>query len=333
MEFALLVEGQMDCISVYLRGIQNVIATSGTAFTEQQVAILKRHTSQVVVNFDPDAAGSNAAEKSIALLTEEGFNIKIVTLDGGLDPDRYIRERGVEAYTAALRGARRQADYLIERARLAFPGASAEQKVKAMNFLLPHIRRMPEKLARDQFAADAAQKLGIDSAVLREELRQAALRRRDHIEARAAALTEVERVLLRALAIDDPEYERARRLAAEALPSSRPGLSTWAPLRPCRRSAHGQARDPMDVVEDEAQRALLAETLLAETKPPEESEVQSAIQEIHERAIERRQRDLRALIAEAERRGDHAELALLTQQKLDLDRALRQLHNQRPPER
>jgi DNA primase len=185
LEFALLVEGQMDCISVFLRGIQNVIATSGTAFTEQQVAILKRHTSQVVVNFDPDAAGSNAAEKSIALLTEEGFNIKIVTLDGGLDPDRYIRERGVEAYTQALRSARRQADYLIERARQMFPGASSEQKVKAMNYLLPHIRRMPEMLAREQFASDAAQKLGIDSAVMREELRQAALRRRDHVETKA----------------------------------------------------------------------------------------------------------------------------------------------------
>ena len=326
MEFALLVEGQMDCISVYLRGIQNVIATSGTAFTEQQVAILKRHTSQVVVNFDPDAAGLNAAEKSIALLTEEGFNIKIVTLDGGLDPDRYIRERGVDAYTAALRGARRQADYLIERARLAFPGASSEQKVKAMNFLLPHIRRMPEKLARDQFAHDAAQKLGIDSAVLREELRQAALRRRDHIETRATALTEVERVLLRALAIDDPEFEQARGLAARALaeqPAWFEHLSVFAALQALSLR---QARDPMDAVEDEAQRALLAETLLAETKPPEENEVQSAIQEIHERAIVRRQRELRELIAEAERRGDFAELAVLTQQKLDLDRALRQLH-------
>src|SRR6185437_4303350 len=114
--FALLVEGQMDCISVFLRGIQNVIATSGTAFTEQQVAILRRHTSNVVVNFDPDAAGANAAEKSISLLTEEGFAIKIVTLEDGLDPDRYIRERGVEAYVAAIRGARRQAEYLIERA-------------------------------------------------------------------------------------------------------------------------------------------------------------------------------------------------------------------------
>jgi len=332
LEFALLVEGQMDCISVYLRGIHNVIATSGTAFTEQQVAILKRHTSQVVVNFDPDAAGSNAAEKSIALLTEEGFNIKIVTLDGGLDPDRYIRERGVEAYTATLRGARRQADYLIERARATFPGPSAEQKLKAMNFLLPHIRRMPEKLARDQFAADAAQKLGIDSAVLREELRQAALRRRDHIEAKATALTEVERVLLRALAIDNPEFERSRRLAAEALAQQPAWFEHLAAFAALQALSARQARDPMDVVEDEAQRALLAETLLAETKPPEESEVQSAIQEIHERAIERRQRELRTLIADAERRSDHAELALLTQHKLDLDRALRQLH-QKPPER
>ena len=70
-------------------------------------------------------------EKSIAMLTEEGFAIKVVTLDGGLDPDRYIRERGVEAYMTAVRGARRQSDYLIERARQMFPGASAEQKVKA----------------------------------------------------------------------------------------------------------------------------------------------------------------------------------------------------------
>jgi len=325
-EFALLVEGQMDCISVYLRGIQNVIATSGTAFTEQQVGLLRRHTSQVVVNFDPDTAGANAAEKSIALLTEEGFSIKIVTLDDGLDPDRFIRERGVEAYVAALRGARRQADYLIERARQMFPGAGSEAKVKAMNYLLPHIRRMPEKLARDQFAHDAAQKLEIDSSVLREELHQAALRRRDHIEVRATALTEVERVLLRALAITDPEHERTRRLAAQAL-TEQPGwfqhLGTFAGLQVL---AVRQAADPMEAVEDAGQRALMAEALLTETKPPEEDEVLSAVQEIQERAIEYRLRELRRLLTEAERRGDGAELAQLSQQKMEMDRALRQLH-------
>jgi len=329
-EFALLVEGQMDCISVYLRGIQNVIATSGTAFTEPQVALLRRHTGNVVVNFDPDAAGGNAAEKSIALLTEEGFTIKIVTLDGGLDPDRFIRERGVDAYVAAIRGARSQADYLIERARAAFPGASPEQKLKAMNYLLPHIRRMPEKLARDQFAGDAAQKLGIDSAVLREELRQAALKRRDRIEMRASALTEVERVLLRALAITDPEGESSRRLAMQAVLTQTAWFEHLGTFTALQALAGRQANDPMDVVDEPTQRALVAEVLLAETKPPEENEVASAIQELEERTIVVRLRDLRVLIAEAERRGDYAELAVLTQQKLELDRALRELHNRKP---
>ena len=327
--YALLVEGQMDCISVFLRGIQNVIATSGTAFTEQHVALLKRHTSNVIVNFDPDTAGANAAEKSIALLTEEGFAIKIVTLDGGLDPDRFIRDRGVDAYVAAVRGARNQSEYLIERARHMFPGSGSEQKLKAMNYLLPHIRRMPEKLARDQFAGDAAQKLGIESSVLREELRQAALKRRDHIETRASGLTEVERVLLRALAIIDPESESARRRAGESIaekPAWFEHLGTFPALDALARRKAG---DPMEAVEDPAQRALLAQVLLAEVKPPEEMEVESAIQELEERAIGSELRDVRARIAGAEQRGDFAGLAVLTQHKLELDRALRNLHTSR----
>ena len=326
MEFALLVEGQMDCISVFLAGIQNVIATSGTAFTEQQVTILKRHTSNVIVNFDPDTAGANAAEKSIALLTEEGFSIKIVTLEGGLDPDRYIRERGVEAYKEALRESRRRADYLIERARTLFPGASAEQKVKQMNFLLPHIRREPEPLAREQFAADAAQKLGFGSTVLREELRLAALRRRDRVEERAAKLNEVEKVLLRALAVTDFEGAEARLLATEALTNNAAWFEHLGSFGAMQALAVRAARDPLDAVEDPGQKALLAEALLGESGPPRANEVESAVQEVEERALEGRLRDLRAQIAEAERKGDSAGLALLTQKKLELDWALRRLH-------
>ena len=88
----------------------------------------------------------------------------------------------------------------------------------------------------------------------------------------------------------------------------------------------------MEAVPDDAQRGLLAQALLGETQAPTEAEVSSSIQQAQEAAIERRQRELRALIAEAERRGDYAELAILTQQKLELDRALRGLHNQHPPE-
>ncbi len=347
----------MDCISVFLSGIQNVIATSGTAFTEQQVAILKRHTGNVIVNFDPDAAGANAAEKSIALLTEEGFAVKIVSLQGGLDPDRFIREQGVDAYREAtakgewesetfeekgggrwpiydyrdaIRGARWLSDFLIDRAQQMYPGRSTDQQIKAMNYLLPHIRRVPEKLARDKFAHNAAQKLGIDSAVLREDLRQAALRRRDRVEARPAALTEVERVLLRALAITDPEGEAARRITSEALVKQPEWFEHLGAFPAMQALAVRAANDPMDVVEDAAQRALVAEALLGESRTPEADEVESALQELEERAAESRLRNLRAQIAEAERRGDHAELTVLTQQKLDLDRSLRQLQIRKP---
>ncbi len=88
----------------------------------------------------------------------------------------------------------------------------------------------------------------------------------------------------------------------------------------------------MEAVTDESQRRLLAEALLGETRPPGEDEVFSALQKIQERVMEARQRELRAQITEAEPRADFAELAVLTQQKLDLDRALRQLHHQKPPE-
>jgi DNA primase len=86
-------------------------------------------------------------------------------------------------------------------------------------------------------------------------------------------------------------------------------------------------------VGDPGQRALLAEALLGESRPPQANEVESAVQEVQERALEGRLRDMRAQIAEAERNGDFTGLALLTQQKLELDRALRRLHGQKAPER
>jgi DNA primase len=167
---------------------------------------------------------------------------------------------------------------------------------------------------------------------LREELRQAALKRRERLDERPATLTEVERVLLRALAGTNPEDAPSRRLAAQPIEAQPAWFEHLASYPALQVLVGRQARDPMEAVEDEAQRALLAEALLGESRPPEPDEVAGALQEIEERWIEGQLRDVRAGIAEAESRGDFAELALLTQKKLELDRALRQIHNRRPPE-
>jgi DNA primase len=326
-EFVLLVEGQMDCISVFLAGIRNVVATSGTAFTEPQVNWLRRHTSQVIANFDPDLAGKNAAAKTIALLTEEGFSIKLVSLPDGLDPDRFVRERGVQQYTQMLKSARRLDDFLIERARQQFPGASAEQKVQAMNFLLPHIRRLPEKLARDQFAHDAAQKLGIDSAVLREELRQAALKRRDHIEAKSSPLTEVERILLRAMAVTDPEQYEARKLACQTVLSHPNWFEKLKSFGALSALAAREAEDPIEVVEDPGQRALLAEALLRETKPQTRDQVEDALAFHEVSLLEVRLKEINSNMSEIERTHGWEEALKLHQEKQLVERRLREIRS------
>ncbi len=320
--FAVLVEGQMDCISVYLSGVKNVIATSGTAFTEAQVRLLSRYATRIIVNFDPDTAGANAAEKSIALLTEEGFEVRVVTLEGGLDPDRYIREHGAQEYLAALRGAKRHSDYLIERARQLFPPSTPDAKVKALNFLLPHIRRMPNRITRDEFAADAAQKLGIDSALVREELKQAAAKRRDSLSQVIPMLSEAEKVLLRALAgvSSDPAHQAAMA-GFDANEAHFEGL-TVAPI--LKQLRHRGTVDPMVAIEDPAGRNLLAQALHDEIEPITAEHVTAALDTLRCRHLERRQRELRVAISEAERKGDTAEVIKLTAEKLAVDRELRE---------
>jgi DNA primase len=325
-EFALLVEGQMDCISVYMAGITNVLATSGTAFTEMQVRLLARHTRQVVVNFDPDTAGANAAEKSIAMLIEEGFSVKVVTLEGGLDPDRYVRERGTPAYIAALRSARRHSDYLIERARILFPPVTPDAKVKALNFLLPHMQHIPSRIARDEFAADAAQKLAIDSALLRQELKQAAFARRADVRTKnsaAPAWSEAEKLLLRALTLPagSPARELVRRRLTEE-PSLHEGLAASSLL--AAFVAAETISNPFDLAPEEMSRHSLASVLMHNAQEILPEHVEEAFHSLRHSRLERRQRELRRLLAEAEMRGDTLTVQELMTEKIALDRALRE---------
>ncbi|HEY2360150.1 MAG TPA: DNA primase, partial [Candidatus Angelobacter sp.] len=175
--YVILVEGQMDCIAVYSAGFHNVAASSGTAFTETQVRLLGRFSKDIVVNFDPDTAGAAATDKSLGMLLEEEFNIRVLRLEAGFDPDLFIRKNGPEAYAKALKGSAKYFDYLVERALKLFPTRSPEGKKNAVNFLLPHIHRVPNRIVRDELANDIAQKLNIDTTVLRQEFKAAAVSR------------------------------------------------------------------------------------------------------------------------------------------------------------
>jgi DNA primase len=337
-EYAILVEGQMDCISVYAAGFHNVIASSGTAFTEIQAKLLGRFSKNVVVNFDPDTAGARATERTLGLLVEEEFNIRVVTLETGFDPDLFIRRKGKDAYGDALKHSQKYFDYLIDRARAQFPARNADSKVKAVNHLLPHIQRVPSRIVRDELAMEISQKLGIDSAVLRQELKHVA-GNRSATEVKAPAeiqITGAERVLIRALASGnqmragegrssaregtDEEFDPCRQ-AQFALQSEHlyEGLTSQALIEALLLSG-AQVADVMTLPKTEEDRRLLAWILMSEAEELTPETVEGAVKAL--RRIYLRHR-LDAVQASLQGAGlSSAEKQALLQEKVRLKRAL-----------
>jgi DNA primase len=309
-DYAILVEGQMDCISVFAAGFHNVIASSGTAFTELQAKLLGRFSKNVVVNFDPDTAGAKAAERTIGLLVEEEFNIKVLTLEQGFDPDLFIRRKGKDAYQDALRHSQRYFDYLIERARNQFAIRSADGKHKAVNYLLPHIQRIPSRIVRDELAQEIAQKLAIDSAVLRQELRHAATERSaSAVKAPAEAqVTEAEKILIRALASArqiqangdhlsqrdgaEEDFDAARQAAFVLQNESlHRGLATES-LAEALLNAGPEVTEVLEVPASDTDRRLLASILLKEEEELTAEILDSSCRALRRIHLRRRQEDV-----------------------------------------
>jgi DNA primase len=317
LDYAILVEGNVDCISVYAAGFRNVIATSGTAFTETQVRLLGRFTKNVVVNFDPDTAGAAATERSLAMLVQEDFQIKVMTLEAGFDPDLFIRKMGRQAYGETLKRAPGYFDYLIERTRTKFPVKTAEGKAKAAAYLLPYIKQVSNPIVRDELARDMAQKLAIDSAFLVHELRSAARNRGAALKlSKAPQLTDAEKVIVRALA---PAATFVNDLRADLIPilleeQLHRGLGSEALIDALLSAAEAQL--PAD------QERLLASVLMQEKEELTADLAYQSVEALRRGTMERRQKELKVRIAEAERKNDTAGLAALLQEKLQIDRAL-----------
>src|SRR6202051_3847684 len=202
-DFAVLVEGYMDAIAVARAGISNVVASCGTSLAEPQIKLLSRFTKRVIVNYDPDTAGQLATERSISLLLEQDFEVKVLALPGKADPDKFIREQGAEAYLKVLKESPPYVDYLIARARQ-MDLSSGEGKLRAVNFLLPYVQKIPNRLLRSEWATRIAQQLRLEEPVLRAALSRAAAERRSEVKTQpelvGRAAKPVERRLIRMLA-------------------------------------------------------------------------------------------------------------------------------------
>lgn len=165
-----VVEGYFDCLSLHQAGIENVVASCGTSLTQQQVAIMARYVPEVVMNYDPDAAGQNAMRRSIDLLLAKGLRVRILKLAGGLDPDDFVRKEGGDVYRGLLARAPYFWQYLMAEAARQTDLNDPALKASAVNDVVQHVAKIQDRIEQLEVARAVAEGFKVPEPVILERL-------------------------------------------------------------------------------------------------------------------------------------------------------------------
>ncbi|MEP6718036.1 MAG: DNA primase [bacterium] len=168
--FAILVEGFLDLVVPYQFGIRNVVASLGTALTSEQVKLLARFASKVVVNYDGDPAGVQAAKKAIEILLAEDLEVKVLVLPDDSDPDEFIRKLGLAEYQRQRGEAQSHIQFVIDQAVRDRNLHRPAEKADAVEEVLPYIRAVRSRIQKREYFDIAMDSLRISDAALRREL-------------------------------------------------------------------------------------------------------------------------------------------------------------------
>jgi len=332
--FAILVEGYLDYIIPFQEGIHNIVASLGTALTDGQVRLLRRYMDQpqIVVNFDPDSAGQAATMRSIDVLLAEGFKVNILAMPTNQDPDDFVRAHGVDRFRELLKTTQPYIDYIIDTSIAGHDTSRPTGKVAAINAILPHLARMRDKVARADYADQLADRLKIDSRVVREELKRTATNRKhslDKTRVRAAEeITQGERQLLE-LMLANEEVRRA--MISTLTEDDYSELATGA-IFAAVIEIESQALEPhfenlAERVEAEAERELLPALLMSDLSWAGGDDFETllkkateALSSLRRRRLERLLETIQIEIGQAERDSDVERVLALYQQKTDIQK-------------
>ncbi|HJQ24800.1 MAG TPA: DNA primase [Blastocatellia bacterium] len=332
--YAILVEGYLDCMIPYQAGIRNIVASLGTALTDNQVRLLRRYMDapQIIVNFDPDSAGQNATMRSIEMLLTEGFKVNILKMPTDDDPDEYVRAYGGDAFRALLKTTQPYIEYIIDMTVAKHDITRPAGKVEAVNAIMPHLARMRDKVARADYADQIADRLKVDSRVIREEMRRVAVHRQQTLDPKrlraAADVTMAERQLLE-LMLADAEVRRA--MVANLQEEDYTELATGAIFT----AIIGVEREGLEPdfdrlgarLENEEERALLPALLMSDLAWAGGQDFETlfkkateALSSLRRKQIERRLEVIQIEIGQAESNQDHHRVLELFQEKAALKR-------------
>lgn len=169
-KFVILVEGYLDLIVPYQFGVRNVVASLGTALTPEQARLVGRFARKVVVNYDGDKAGVKAAKRAIETLLAEDFEIKVLVLPEGADPDEFMRAEGAEEYNRRRGEAFPYIQFVIDQALRERDLRVPAHKAEAVDEVLPYLRAVKNRIQKREYFDMAMDALRVEEKSLRQEL-------------------------------------------------------------------------------------------------------------------------------------------------------------------
>lgn len=168
----IIVEGYLDFLTPFQAGIGNIVASLGTALTTDQVRLIKRFTKNVVMVFDADKAGESAALRGLEVALAEGMNVRVASLPGGFDPDKFVRERGKEAFLKHIEAAVDFFDYKYRLLKLHFKAGDIDSKAKIAGEMLVTIAKIENAVSRSEYIKRLSQNLDVDPEALWLEIKK-----------------------------------------------------------------------------------------------------------------------------------------------------------------
>lgn len=170
-ERAILVEGNMDVVSLHQAGFTNAVAALGTAFTPEQAKLLTKYTKEIVLLLDSDAAGQKAMRRAGEILKETGLNVRVVVLPDGKDPDEYIKKNGAAKFNAVLEGAVSEIEYKLLMAAADIDVESADGRLKYLNSAAEILAGTSDIITRDIYIGKLSDKYGVSRTALETKIK------------------------------------------------------------------------------------------------------------------------------------------------------------------
>ena len=210
-EQMILVEGNMDVISLHQAGFENVVAPLGTAFTTEQANLIARYTKEIVLMLDADAAGQKAVRRAEEILRNTGLSVRVVSIPNGKDPDEYIKTQGAERFKALLEGAVSNMEYKLLMAAQGLDLSNDDGRLKYLGLAAEILATTNDVMERDIYIGRLCEKYGVSRTALTtkvDELRQKNIR--------AVKKAEINEVIHPKFSKDDVNPERRNSLKGTA---------------------------------------------------------------------------------------------------------------------